>query len=510
MRSTPKKEVQIPSLAEFLQMAWAEMEPETALDWNWHLDAICLHVENVLMDWRKHRLDPTYVQRSTNLLINVPPGSMKSRIVSVCAPAWFWLIEPTWTSLFLSANPRVAARDAFICRDLLRSQWYRQTFSPSWELRKDKDAVSNFWNTAGGRRQSFGFNSKITGNRADAIFVDDPHDAQEVTSAVKRLAVLDKWDFAIANRVNSPASSVRLMIMQRLHQDDLAAHVYGQGDWDRLVIRQEFECDKDESVFGWTDPRTKEGELMHPTRFPPKVVEGFKVGLGDYGYAGQHQQRPAPRKGGMVLREWFIRADHPPLDELEIYQSWDTASKDDPENCPWVCTTWGVKDGLFYLLDVHRDRHKYVEGCEAAFRLALQWKPEIILIEQASTGGVLIQDFRQGVIPPGKNAPVFFSVLPIKTTQRGGSRSKLERLDAVANTIKMGRVVLPRVDTWVAKFLEELLTFPASRFSDQVDSTTQFLNWAQFRFDSVIATEEPELERLEPRRSRRRRVLHEL
>jgi phage terminase large subunit-like protein len=297
------------TLAEFVRQSWDVLEPSTNLDWNWHLDVVCNHVEALLFDWLKKQEDPTYQQRAQNFLIAIPPGSMKSRIVSVCTPAWFWLYCPSWRAVFLSANPRVALRDSVFCRDIIESDWYSKSFNPSWKLRADNNAKSSFWNTAGGFRNAFGILSRVTGDRGDALFIDDPHDAQEVESDVKRLAVIDRWDGAIQNRVNDLRSSVRLGIMQRVHEMDWAGHVMSKGTWQQLLIRQEFERQSEPTFLGWEDPRTTPGELMFEHRFPADVLAGQKREMGARKYSAQHQQNPSPAGGNLFkIRNWRIVA----------------------------------------------------------------------------------------------------------------------------------------------------------------------------------------------------------
>ncbi|HYW18495.1 MAG TPA: LAGLIDADG family homing endonuclease, partial [Nodularia sp. (in: cyanobacteria)] len=219
LAATKKETVQITlSLAEFVRESWQVLEPSTDLLWNWHIDVMCWHIQETLLDWFKHKQNPHYVQRIQNLLINVPPGSLKSRCLSVCTPAWMWTICPSWRAIFLSSNPRVALRDSVYCRDVIESDWYQKRFSPDWKLRVDNNSKSSFWNTKGGVRSAFGFNSRITGDRGDFIAWDDPHDAQEVNSELIRQGVIDRWDSAIRNRVNDLKSSVRIGIMQRLHE----------------------------------------------------------------------------------------------------------------------------------------------------------------------------------------------------------------------------------------------------------------------------------------------------
>ncbi|RYG95287.1 MAG: hypothetical protein EON58_14505, partial [Alphaproteobacteria bacterium] len=221
----------IPSLTQFIVDGWHVLEPATPLEYNWHIEAVCLHLEAAIEDWitvqnwRKYRqskqvtrlvggvqvrmeeaagddAEKAPLQRIQNLLINIPPGTAKSRIISVFFPAWVWLKWPAFRWIYLSANPRVAERDSVFCRDLIESAWYRDSFKIAWRLRQDNNGKRSFWNTAGGFRSAFGFFSRITGDRADAIVWDDPHDADEVHSDTMRQAVLDRWDGAVGNRVN--------------------------------------------------------------------------------------------------------------------------------------------------------------------------------------------------------------------------------------------------------------------------------------------------------------------
>lgn len=294
------------SLADFLRFGWHVLEPATPLDWNWHLEAICLHIQATLEDWARRQQDDSFVPRIQNLLINVPPGSMKSRITCVMAPAWVWTRWPTWRAIFLSTNPRVAFRDSVYCRDVIESDWYQDWFRPNWKLSEDQNAKGLFRNTLGGFRQAMGFQSRIVGVRADALFVDDPHDAAEVESDLIRQGVLDRWDSAIANRLNDLRSSVRIGIMQRLHSDDWSGHVLKSGVWEHFCIPQEFDPKRARTTaIGWRDPRTEEGELMFPQRFTPEILRHERTRLGSYGYAGQHQQQPVPSEGGVFKHGWF-------------------------------------------------------------------------------------------------------------------------------------------------------------------------------------------------------------
>lgn len=401
---------------------------------------------------------------------------MKSRITSVYLPAWVWLEWPSWKALFLAANPRVALRDSSLCRDLLQSDWYRNTFRPTWEFAKDQDAKSLYKNTEGGFRQAMGITAKITGERGDALFMDDPHDAKEVMSEAKRLAVIERWDTAIANRVNDARCSIRVGIMQRLHADDWSGHILKQGGWEHLCLPMEFEpggvcqcetCKAGTTAIGWTDPRTEQKEILHPTRFPQKVLDAERKRLGSFGYAGQMQQSPTPLEGGMVKLNWFKRFTTPPANPIMIVQSWDTAQKAKQINDPWVSGTWLVTETGWYLVEVLRRRMEYPEGKRTAISQAAKWKPDAILIEDKSSGQSLIQELR---------AETDLPVIAIEP-----ENDKITRMSVQTPKIEAGRVYLPDAEAddteWLADYENELCRFPLVTHDDQTDMTSQFLKW---------------------------------
>lgn len=453
------------TLADFVKESWQVLEPSTDLLWNWHIDIMCLHIQETLLDWFKYKQNPHYVQRIQNLLINVPPGSLKSRCLSVCTPAWMWTICPSWRAIFLSANPRVALRDSVYCRDVIESDWYQKRFSPDWKLRIDNNSKSSFWNTKGGVRSAFGFNSRITGDRGDFIAWDDPHDAQEVNSELIRQGVIDRWDSAIRNRVNDLKSSVRIGIMQRLHEKDLAGHVLESGSWQHLCIPQEFEKPFPPTALGWVDPRTEPQELMFPERFSLGVLLEEKKALGSYGYAGQHQQRPAPADGGHFKRSWWKYYKVTPDDFDLVIQSWDCTFKETKKSDFVVGQVWGKRGGQFYLLDQVRDRMD-INATIAAIRALSAKYPNSTakLIEDKANGPAVISMLEREI-------PGLIAIEP-----EGG---KLVRAVAIAPFVEAGNVFLPdpSIANWVGDFVAEFSTFPNGANDDMCDSTSQAINW---------------------------------
>lgn len=287
------------SLAGFIREAWHVLEPETPLVWNWHLDAICDHLVAVTEG------------RINRLLITVPPGSSKSLIVSVLWPAWEWSIGKRGLRyLTTSYDQDNITRDARKHRDLVLSEWYRALFP---EVKLTRTGESDFANTEMGGRLGATFTA-LTGKRGDRLIYDDPHSAKKAESDGERFTTTQGFREGATNRLNDQKRSAIVVIMQRLHHRDVAGVILEVPmGYVHLNIPMEFETvDGDgkpipnvPTAIGWADPRTEDGELMDPARFDAQVVADLKRDLGSYAYAGQYQQRPVPREGGLFQRSYF-------------------------------------------------------------------------------------------------------------------------------------------------------------------------------------------------------------
>ena len=439
------------SLAEFTRCAWKVIEPETPLIWNWHLDAVCDHVQAFL----EKRLD------KHNLIINVPPGSMKSTIISVMSPAWMWLHNPSWRGLFFSGNESIGLRDSMKCRDIIESDWYQQTFKPTWRFEKDQNAKGHYRNNASGFRKAQSAGSRVTGDRADDIFCDDPLDAAEAFSKPARDSIITWWTQAASNRLNDLRTGGRCIIMQRLHDEDLAGYVlkHEPQDWDKLIIRQEYETTSDKTSLGWADPRTEEGSLFFPERFPSEVIAIEKRRLGSYGYAGQHQQHPSASEGGLFKRadwQYFKPLDPKDLGITQIIQAWDTAFKTGQQNDFSCCVTLGMSSNRYYVLDIFKQKVEYPELKRMVLTLASKWNPSVIVIEDKASGQSLIQELRT-------QTRVAIHAFQI-------DKDKIARANLVTPITEAQLCYLPEDTQWVADFVESLASFPAAPHDDDVDA----------------------------------------
>lgn len=343
-------------LLSFVRYFWSVLEPRTAFVEGWPLEAICEHLEAVTFG------------ELTKLLINVPPGFMKSLLVDVFWPAWEWgpMDMPHMRYVAFSYTPDLTERDNGRFRDLIQSERYQSLWGERFALVKTgAHEVTN-------DRTGFKFASSVggvsTGQRGSRVILDDPHNVKVVESQLVREETVRWFRESMSNRLNDMKTSAIVVIMQRLHMDDVSGEILSREfNYCHLMIPMEF----DPSIYpaegytgndiGWIDPRAlnedgemlppfeldqREGELAWPERFPADVVSGFKYELGPHAYAGQYAQSPMARKGGIFDLSWWNVWEPPESGKFPPMQfviaSLDSAFTEKEENDPSGFTVWGV------------------------------------------------------------------------------------------------------------------------------------------------------------------------
>src|SRR6185312_5106810 len=268
------------SLAGFVREAWHVLEPSTRLIWNWHLDALCEHLEAVTDG------------RITRLLVNVPPGTSKSLIVSVLWQAWEWGPKHLSSTRYLATafNDGPVKRDTRKCRDLMLSEWYQKLWP---HVQMVRTAETSFANSLTGTREGLAFGS-LTSQRGDRLIIDDPHSTETAESVAERQSTTRKFREGALNRLNDQERSAIVVIMQRLHEEDISGVILALGmGYVHLCLPMEFEPERRcETKIGFVDPRMADGDLLDPARFSRETVEQLKHDMTAYAYAGQYQQRP--------------------------------------------------------------------------------------------------------------------------------------------------------------------------------------------------------------------------
>ncbi|RWC00625.1 MAG: terminase [Mesorhizobium sp.] len=443
------------TLSGFVREAWHVLEPTTKLVWNWHLDAICHHLEAVTDG------------RITRLLANVPPGSSKSMLVSVMWQAWEWGPKGLASMRYLttSFNDGPVKRDTRECRDLMLSEWYRALWP---EVVLTRTGETSFANSKTGTREGVAFGS-LTSQRGDRLVIDDPHSTETAESAADRLATTRKFREGAQNRLNDQEKSAIVVIMQRLHEEDVSGIIEQIGmDYVRLMLPMEFEPERAcETEIGFKDPRTYDGELLDPMRFPADAVAKLKRDMGSYAYAGQYQQRPAPRSGGMFQRSDFEVVDAVPAGARRC-RAWDfAASKEKPGKQPdW---TVGLKmahqGGIFYVEDVERGRWSPGEVETKLKNIATHDGLEVTIRTPQDPGSAGKADAAT------KTKLLAGYAVKVETvTGDKATRAKPASAQAEAGNVKLLR------GRWNEIFLDEVCSFPNAQFDDQVDAFADALN----------------------------------
>jgi predicted phage terminase large subunit-like protein len=467
-------------LSEFLRGAWQVVEPGKEYVHGWHIDAICEHLEAVTRG------------EIRNLIINIPPRHMKSLAVSVFWPTWVWTWWPESRWLFSSYADTLATRDSLKCRRIIQSQWYQSQWGDVFSFTSDQNQKTRFENSKMGYRVASGVGGMSTGEGGDFIVVDDPLKAIDASSAAMRESVIEWWDQSMSTRLNNPQRSGKVIVMQRLHENDLTGYLLEkmQADgehYEHLSLPAEYEPTQHVTSIGWTDPRTQTNELLWPDRFSTESIGNLKRALGSYGSAGQLQQRPSPAEGGLLKRTWWRfwipkganvtpvttrQADgtlfeHPQM-ELpesfdEVAQSWDMTFKDTKGSDFVAGGVWGKKDADKFMLDLSHGRMDITATIAAVQKLTHKWPDaHLKIIEDKANGPAVISMLRSKV--PGLVA------YDPKSNKEG-------RVNAVAPQIESGNVYLPHpaLVGWVDAMIDECAAFPNGANDDRVDQMTQIL-----------------------------------
>lgn len=279
----------------FVKMAWPVIEPGTKLIWNWHLDAICDHLQAV------------FERRIKRLAITIAPGHAKSSFISVLFPVWCWINDPYSRWLCASHSLDLAIRDNKNRRDLVESEWFQERYGHLFKLSSSQNVKGFFENDKRGYSMAVAVRSSGTGKRASHLLIDDPNNAMAGLADIE--ATKEWFGKTWMSRLNDQENGAMIVVGQRLHEDDLIGHILKLGGWEHLNLPEEYESARvSETSLGKYDIRTQEGELLWPEKFPKPTLDKLKRGLGPLHYSAQYQQSPIPA-GGYIYKEkdrrWF-------------------------------------------------------------------------------------------------------------------------------------------------------------------------------------------------------------
>jgi predicted phage terminase large subunit-like protein len=424
---------------------------------NWHIEAICYQLQRVISG------------RCNRLIVTAPPRTLKSHLGSVVLPAFLLGLDPTKRIIDVSYSQILSEKHGLDCRRLIEHHWYRTVF-PS--VRLVRSTAAEIETDRGGYRLATSTEGTLTGRGGNPIIIDDPLNANDGGAA--REAVNRWYSTTLLSRLDDPSGAI-VVIMQRLHEDDLVGHLMKLGQWDILNLPAIAPNDIEVPLSDYRKHFWKKDELLHPARLSHAVLADRKRNMGTDVFNPQYLMAPTPEAGNMIRRDWLKYYD-PPLARQEgdlIVQSWDTAMKGGPANDYSVCLTFLVRNkNEYYLLDVFRKRLEFQDLLKEVTPHAAKFGAATVLIEEQASGIPFVQMARslglQGVIAIRQRL------------------DKQTRLRSAIPKIEAGSLFVPKSAPWLDDFLSECLGFPNVKHDDQIDALSQFLNWRTNREGSVF------------------------
>ncbi|KJV68855.1 phage terminase large subunit [Candidatus Neoehrlichia procyonis] len=449
---------------EFLKLCFETISPNSIFINNWHVKVIA------------DRLDAALTGKINYLLINMPPRSMKSICISIAWPAWILGLNPSSKIIVASYSQILSEKLSLDTRYILQSKWYQKLF-PYVVLSNDQNTKSKFQTTQYGYRFATSIGGSITGEGGNILILDDPMNLVQSASKIYRQKVCHWFDQSFITRMNDRKNGIIVIVMHRLHNEDLTYHVLSKPNhkkWHHLSIPVLSE--KKTKIYSlmlpWVIKKNQrkrnilyvrqEGEFLYK-RKNKRYIEDLKFDLGTYAFSAQYQQRPLNLSHGIIKYKWIQRYKYDYRYESCIIQSWDTATSLNKSSNFSVCTTWSQVKGSFFLLDVYRAKIEYPLLKKQVVQLAEYWHPNVILIEGKASGIQLIQELSNTTL----------SIIQVNPVD-----SKIIRLYKVIPIIESRRVFLPYNAVWLDDFEQEILSFPNTCYDDQLDSVTQYLYWA--------------------------------
>lgn len=481
------------SLATFIQYMWKSIDP-AQYKHNWHIDAICEHLENMVSGDIKH------------LLVNVSPRCMKSILGSVSLTPWIWAQQeinfrsgPQTSLMYASYGQKLSFEHSLKSRTLIMSPLYQKLWGNRFQLLKDQNTITKFSNNKGGYRMATSVGGTLTGTGGSIIGIDDPHNTVDMESEDTIQGVCDWWDTGASTRLNDPVEGSFFVIMQRLRQNDLSGHILDQngGEWTHLCLPMEYESSRHcITSIGFSDPRTEEGELMWPERIDEKSLKALKRKLGNFGSSGQLQQAPSPKGGGVVSDEFWQPWKEPFFPSMEfILASVDTAFTEDTENDFSACTIWGIyrdqydtpKIMMMYAWQERLALHDLVIKINATCK---KYKVDRLIIENKASGISVAQELRRLF----KNE--LFGVTLVEP--KGDKYARLVSVEPLFAEKIIYAPFIPDKETgnlvprdWVEMVIDQVSQFPKGRFKDLVDTVSQGVSY--LRHQGLVIRREDQL-----------------
>ena len=437
--------------ASFLRKVFHTLSPAEPFIDGWPIEAIA------------HQLERVARGETRRLIINLPPRSLKSIAASVSLPAFVLGHQPHRRIICVSYASDLARKMSNDFRAVLESDWYRAIF-PMTRIGRFKDSEIEMETTERGFRLATPIGGTLTGRGGDLVIIDDPLKPIDALSETKRMSANQWFANTLLSRLDDKRTGAIVIVMQRVHLDDLTGFVLGgEDEWTVMSLPAIAEHEETIPLGRGRFHLRKTGEALWPEREPLDVLDNLRLQLGSDIFSAQYQQSPVPPGGAMIKREWVMRyAEPPPPSSVWCtLQSWDTAMKGGPDNDWSVCTTWQLTENIgWYLVDVWRQRVNYPTLKAKVQELAKRWRANQVLVEESGTAIGLIDELKFKV-------PGLTGVKPEHT--------KETRMSLASAKFEARQVYLPQRASWLPELEAELFSFPGSKHDDQIDSISQAL-----------------------------------
>lgn len=448
----------------FFKWAWKVLEPHTPLKLNWHMEYLCDLLQKEIERIGKG------LPKKKDIIINVPPRSAKSYITSVMLQPWAWIHYPHLKFISSSHSKELSTMHCVYSRDLIQSDWYQKHWGKNYQLTDDQNAKTYYQNSARGHRIATSVSGGAIGKGADIIVADDLLNAEEVESEKARKAANNHYDTGLYTRINDLEVGVRIVVMQRLHEEDVTGHLLKKNKSGYLHINIPAEITNESlgTEYDVKPPELKEfytDNLFFPTRFTRPVLEEAKTIVGSHAYPGQFLQRVSPPGGNIFKRKWFNYYLNPPESFERVIQVWDMRFKEGQTGSFVVGQVWGRVQKKNYLLHQYRKRADFLESRQAVLDLTRLYPSAYKKIFENKANGPAIENSLKSLVKG------------IEFYDPKGA-SKESRWMSIAPRVELGTTYLPHPDQnpWVEDLLNELESVPNAANDDQADCLFMAIN----------------------------------
>ena len=449
------------SFYEFFKQAWHVVEPSIELSTNWHHKYLC----DILQKEAERIIDNK--PKTKDIVINIPFRSTKSLLVTVMFPVWAWIKNPKFRFITASYSAELSIEHATRSRDVINSEWFKDRWGEVFHIKKDQNLKARYENNFLGVRRATSVGGTVTGQGGDFLLVDDPVSPQHAASEVERENANEWYRTTFYSRLNNPLTGIRIVIMQRIHDNDLSGFLLSGGEsrlkYKHICIPAELSDDVkpkmlkdnyDENGLFWTD------------RFSKSILADYKQALGSYGYAGQLMQTPTPLNSGMIRADWFKidqfkhTTEHTTVDFVI-----DPAYTANEKNDPSAMLAYTYKDNRWQILDCINVYKEFPD----LVKFIPQWvvkngytNRSRVYVEPKASGKSIVQTLKKET---GLNV----------REDKPPSKDKVARVQDISASLETGRVSLLKGD-WNEEFLQQLVKFPSAKHDDMVDCLVMAIN----------------------------------